>query len=147
MDGDGDTDTGTVTITAGNMTPVVRLPDDWEIDECQAVALSALDFLFDRGTDNHTYLWYVTDDDDTTIFDASGEACGFTVFNEGSYTVALMVEDDKEMMGLDSVIIPVNNVAPQDVIIEEGQSKGTLSALPAVTPIRASTIPTLTTGR
>lgn len=96
-------------ITVNNVAPVADLGDDRTVDEGEAFTLQGT--FEDPGfLDEHTYTWdlgngVIADDRDAAI----------TYDDQGSFTVTFTVSDDDGGTGSDSVLVTVNNVAPEVV--------------------------------
>ena len=138
IDDDGGVGSDTVVVTVNNVPPQnVDAGLDQVVDEDQPVDLMVT-FTDPGDLDTQTILWQVVASNGQQIADGSGATFQFTPNDEGVYTVTATVTDNDGGIGLDTVVVTVNNVLDvgSDQIINEGDTivlEGVLDVpLPAI---------------
>ena len=117
---DGGIGVDTLTVTVNNVAPAVDVGPDQTVDEGDVVNFSG-SFTDPGSADTHTVDW---DFGDASI--AGGTLTPSHVYaDNGIYTVALTVTDDDGGIGVDTLTVTVNNVAPAvdvgpDQTVDEG---------------------------
>jgi PKD repeat protein len=100
-------DVDTADVSVSNAAPVVDAGPDQTVNEGDTVNFSG-SFTDSGSTDTHTIEWDFGDGDT-----ASGSLTPSHIYGDnGAYTVALTVTDNDGGIGIDSLTVTVNNVAP-----------------------------------
>ena len=114
-DDQGASSSDQVVVAVGNVAPgQVIAGSDLVVAEGDLVQLRSA--FVDPGTrDSHTFLWLVVADNGDTVGAGHNSTFQFRPADNGTYTVALTVTDNSGDTGQDTVVVTVNNVAPQNV--------------------------------
>jgi PKD repeat protein len=115
-DKDGGETEYTATVVIDNAPPAADAGADQTVNEGDAVTLAG-SFTDPGSADTHTLTWHVEASNGQVIADGAGAAFNFTPTDNGTYTVTVTVTDDDGGVGTDTVLVTVNNVAPQAVAV------------------------------
>jgi PKD repeat protein len=116
-DGLGFTDTATAAVTVSNVAPAPNAGGDQTVNEGDTVYFSG-SFTDPGSCDTHTYQWTFGDGSPAVTGTLTPEhAYG----DNGVYTVTLTVTDDDGGVGVGTLVVTVNNVAPAVTGISMGQ--------------------------
>ena len=113
-DDDGAISTDQAIVTVNNVTPVVNLGTDISANEGSVVSIPGI-YTDPGALDTFTYLWHITASNGQVIADLTTKDASFVPVDNGTYTLSLTVRDDDGAVSSDSLVLTVNNVAPQNL--------------------------------
>jgi PKD repeat protein len=111
-DDNGFADSDNMTVEVNNLAPVADIGGPYSGDEGTQVQFSGS--AYDPSDDTLTFNWDL--DNDGQYDDATGLDTTWSWYDDGTYTISLMVTDDDGASSTDSTSIIVSNVAPTPII-------------------------------
>jgi hypothetical protein len=118
----GGTDSASLEISVANAAPTASAAATGSGFENAPVTLTGT--FGDAGTaDTHTFLWHVVASNGQVVPDGTGQDFSFIPLDDGTYTITFHVTDDDSGVGTASVVVTIENVAPNASFANGGSAQ------------------------